>query len=72
MEKDSIFKVFGVAAAICLVCSILVSLTATSLKERQKENMLLDKQINVLKAAGLVELAAKPSAKDCSSSESAT
>ena len=62
MEKDSIFKVFGVAAAICLVCSILVSLTATSLKERQKENMLLDKQINVLKAAGLVELAAKPSA----------
>ena len=62
MEKDSIFKVFGVAAAICLVCSVLVSLTATSLKEKQKENMLLDKQVNVLKAAGLVELAAKPSA----------
>ena len=62
MEKDSIFKVFGVAAAVCLACSILVSLTATSLKEKQKENMLLDKQVNVLKAAGLVELAAKPSA----------
>ena len=40
MEKDSIFKVFGVAAAVCLVCSILVSLTATSLKEKQKENIL--------------------------------
>ncbi|MBR5415092.1 MAG: Na(+)-translocating NADH-quinone reductase subunit C [Thermoguttaceae bacterium] len=64
MGKDSIFKVFGVAAGVCLVCSILVSLTATSLKEKQKENMLLDKQVNVLKAAGLVELAAKPSAAE--------
>lgn len=62
MEKDSIFKVFGVAAAICIVCSVLVSLTATSLKAKQKENMLLDKQVNVLKAAGLVDLTAKPSA----------
>lgn len=62
MEKDSIFKVFGVAAAICLVCSVLVALAATLLKDKQKENMLLDKQINVLKAAGLVDLAAKPTA----------
>lgn len=64
MEKDSIFKVFGVAAAVCIVCSILVSVTATSLKEKQKENMLLDKQVNVLKAAGLVDLKAKPSSAE--------
>ena len=64
MEKESIFKVFGVATAICVVCSILVSLTATALKEKQAENALLDKQVNVLKAAGLVELSANPSAAE--------
>ena len=64
MEKDSIFKVFGVAALVCVVCSILVSLTATTLKPKQAEHALLDKQVNVLKAAGLVELSANPSATE--------
>jgi len=53
--KDSIAKTFGVAAGLCVVCSILVAMTATGLKPIQEKNALLDKQINVLKAAGLVE-----------------
>ncbi|MBN2718126.1 MAG: Na(+)-translocating NADH-quinone reductase subunit C [Deltaproteobacteria bacterium] len=44
----------GFAAAVCLVCSIFVCLSAVALKDRQDHNKKLDEQKNVLKAAGLL------------------
>jgi Na+-transporting NADH:ubiquinone oxidoreductase subunit C len=47
--------IIGFAAAVCVVCGFLVSVTATSLKTRQDQNILLDRQKNVLTVAGLME-----------------
>jgi len=41
------------STAVCVICSLLVSGSAVLLEERQKENVLLDRQRNVLKTAGL-------------------
>ena len=41
------------AAAVCLVCAVVVSSAAVSLADRQDRNVALDKQQNVLLAAGL-------------------
>ncbi|MDO5580631.1 MAG: Na(+)-translocating NADH-quinone reductase subunit C [Planctomycetia bacterium] len=60
MGKDSIVKTFAVAAGLCIICSIIVSAAATTLKARQQENKELDKQLNVLRAAGLVEVRENP------------
>ncbi len=49
------------AAAVCLVCSILVCLAAVGLKDRQEENRRLDRQKNVLLAATLITADEKPS-----------
>ena len=43
------------AAAVCVVCAILVSSSAVSLSELQQTNARLDKMKNVLMAAGLAE-----------------
>lgn len=43
------------AAAVCVVCAVLVSSSAVSLSERQSLNAKLDKYKNVLYAAGLAE-----------------
>lgn len=42
------------AAGVCLVCALMVSSSAVSLADRQQRNAALDKQRNVLLAAGLV------------------
>jgi Na+-transporting NADH:ubiquinone oxidoreductase subunit C len=47
--------IFGFAAAVCFVCSILISTANVGLRERQEVNKLLDKQKSVLQAAWLVE-----------------
>jgi Na+-transporting NADH:ubiquinone oxidoreductase subunit C len=44
--------IFGFAAAVCVVCSLLLSVVSGSLRERQEENRALDRQKNVLMAAG--------------------
>ena len=54
MNNESIFKTFGVATGVCVVCAIIVSFSSVALKGLQDQNKLLDKQVNVLKAAGLV------------------
>ncbi len=41
------------AAVVCLVCAVFVSVSAVLLKTRQDDNAFLDKQRNVLVAAGL-------------------
>ncbi len=43
----------GFAAAVCFVCAIVVSTSAVSLADRQDRNATLDKQKNVLVAAGI-------------------
>lgn len=54
MNNESILKTFGVAAGVCVVCAIIVSFSSVALKGLQDQNKALDKQVNVLKAAGLV------------------
>ena len=51
----SAWYTLGFAAAICLVCSVLVTSAAVSLEDRQEINLVLDRQKNVLMAAGLLQ-----------------
>ncbi|MBW1884788.1 MAG: Na(+)-translocating NADH-quinone reductase subunit C, partial [Deltaproteobacteria bacterium] len=43
------------ALGVCLVCALLVALSAVGLRERQEANILLDRQKKVLAVAGLME-----------------
>jgi len=45
----------GFAAAICVVCALLVAASAVGLRERQETNQLLYRQKNVLIAAGIAK-----------------
>ena len=54
MQHNAVYTVLF-AAAVCVVCAVLVSTSAVSLSERQELNALLDKQKNVLYAAGLAQ-----------------
>jgi Na+-transporting NADH:ubiquinone oxidoreductase subunit C len=47
--------VVAFAAAVCLVCSVVVSVSAVGLRERQDANKILDRQKKVLTVAGLIE-----------------
>ncbi|MCO4752903.1 MAG: Na(+)-translocating NADH-quinone reductase subunit C [Bacteriovoracaceae bacterium] len=51
---NNVGKTVFVAFALCLVCSVLVSTTAVSLKDKQAQNAALDMKKNVLSAAGLL------------------
>lgn len=53
-ERDGIGNILLVAVAVCLVCSILVSVAAVVLKPAQITNRDLDRKQNVLVAAGLL------------------
>ncbi|WDI43691.1 Na(+)-translocating NADH-quinone reductase subunit C [Bremerella sp. P1] len=55
MRRDSVAGTILVAAVLCVVCSVIVSGTAVGLKSIQQANAELDKQRNVLAAAGLLE-----------------
>ena len=54
MERSTGY-IIGFAAAVCLVCSVLVTSSAVSLKDRQEENKRLDRQKKILTLAGLME-----------------
>ena len=53
MQRDSIANTFLVAVVLCAVCGALVSGSAVALRPMQEANKLLDRQRNVLLAAGL-------------------
>lgn len=53
LPNDSIVKTLLVAIFLCLVCSVIVSTTATMLKPIQQNNKKLDKQKNILTVAGI-------------------
>lgn len=44
----------GFAAAVCVVCAVLVSSSAVLLRDRQQANIELDRKRNVLLAAGII------------------
>lgn len=51
--RHSVFYTILFSGAVCVVCAVLVSSAAVSLKENQLRNAAIDKQRNVLLAAGL-------------------
>ncbi|PCI28409.1 MAG: Na(+)-translocating NADH-quinone reductase subunit C [SAR324 cluster bacterium] len=55
MANDSIKKTLTVAFLLCIVCSVLVSVAAVSLKPIQERNKALALKENILAAAGLME-----------------
>ncbi len=52
---DSVGKTVGIAAALCIVCSILVSTASVKLKPLQVKNKEIDMKKNILSAAGLLD-----------------
>ena len=61
---DSTSYTLGFAAAVCVVCALVVSVAAVGLSERQEANARLYRQKNVLLAAGLVRPGDDPSAAE--------
>lgn len=57
-KKETLGKTVGVVVAVCLVCSIIVSGAAVGLRSLQQTNAAIDKQSNIVQAAGLTEKAA--------------
>ena len=55
-KKETLGKTVGVVVAVCLVCSIIVSGAAVGLRSQQQANAKLDKQTNILTAAGLYKM----------------
>jgi len=52
------------AAVLCIVCSLLLTATSSGLQPLQERNVLLDRQRNILAAAGLVAEGRRMSAAD--------
>lgn len=52
-QRESVGQTLLVAVVLCVVCSLLVSGAAVTLKPYQQRNQLLDRQRNVLDATGL-------------------
>nr|WP_320190594.1 FMN-binding protein [uncultured Desulfobacter sp.] len=59
-EKNSKAHVILFALVLSVLCSLLITAAATGLKSKQQENMALDKKVNLLRAAGLVDVGQKP------------
>jgi Na+-transporting NADH:ubiquinone oxidoreductase subunit C len=57
-KKETLGKTVGVVVAVCLVCSIIVSSAAVGLRDLQETNAAIDKQSNIVEAAGLIDVAA--------------
>ena len=61
MQHSKLY-IIGFSAAVCLVCSIIVSGAAVSLKPLQEANKLLDRKSKVPTVAGLLEEGEKANA----------
>lgn len=59
-DKNSRKNVIRFALVVSFVCSLLISLSASGLKDRQNTNIALDKRMNLLRAANLVEQGKNP------------
>jgi Na+-transporting NADH:ubiquinone oxidoreductase subunit C len=54
-NNDTVGKTLLVAVTLCLVCSLIVSTAAVTLRPLQEANKALDRKRNILLAAGLLE-----------------
>ncbi len=54
-DKDSIQNILIVAFSVCLVCAIVVSAAAVTLRPMQQANAEQDRKFNVLQAAGIFQ-----------------
>ena len=54
-SNDTIGKTLGVALALCIVCSLVVSTAAVMLRPAQDANKEIDRQRNILAAAGMLK-----------------
>lgn len=54
-KNDSVGKTLLVATLVCVVCAVAVSTSAVVLRPIQEKNRVLDRQINILQAAGMYE-----------------
>lgn len=52
-QRDSIAQTLTVATVLCVACSFVVSVAAVGLRGKQEQNKVLDRQKNILDAAGL-------------------
>ncbi len=54
-NKDSVSQTLIVAFVLCIVCSVIVATAAVGLRSKQQANKLLDRNKNILAAAGLIQ-----------------
>ncbi|MBS3803739.1 MAG: Na(+)-translocating NADH-quinone reductase subunit C [Oleiphilaceae bacterium] len=54
-KKETVSRTLGVALALCIVCSVVVSAAAVMLRPAQITNQSLDIKSNILSAAGMLE-----------------
>lgn len=54
-KSNEAIRTLTVAFILCVVCSIIVSATAVSLKKQQQVNAVIDVKKNILNAAGLIK-----------------
>lgn len=54
-SRDSTVRTLLIALVLCVICSVLVSTAAVVLKPRQDANKILDRNRNILSAAGLFD-----------------
>ncbi|MFO1317658.1 MAG: Na(+)-translocating NADH-quinone reductase subunit C [Burkholderiales bacterium] len=54
-DRESTRYTIGFAAAVCVVCALVVAVSAVGLRSQQEDNALAFRQKNVLLAAGLVK-----------------
>ena len=59
-KLDSTRYTFLFATVVCVVCALLIAVSAVGLREQQEMNALLYRQKNVLLAAGLVGPGERP------------
>jgi Na+-transporting NADH:ubiquinone oxidoreductase subunit C len=55
MPRETIGRTIGVAAGVCIVCSVFVSTASVGLKRIQENNRSLERRRNILIAAGLMK-----------------
>ncbi len=58
--RHSVLYTLLFSAGLCVLCAVMVSSSAVTLKEEQEANKVLDRQLNVLEAAGLIAAGEKP------------
>ena len=63
-SRNLIVYTLGFSAAVSIVCAVLVSTAAELLRDRQEANVEIDRQRNVLMAAGAVKNAARLSSEE--------